>query len=213
MSSAREDILKTIGKYTAQTALRETDYLAISRQYQTRSTMEGAQLVEMFIERLNDYGCAVHRTTQAEISDTIGTVLSDRKKSALMVTGEVPSDWLPRTLQFKQETSVSYRKLDEAEGVVTGCKVAIAVTGTIVLSHSSAEGNRAFTLIPDYHLCVVFESQIVETVVEAFRKINASDQRPLLTTISGPSATADIEMTRIKGVHGPRTLEVVLVAE
>ena len=104
--------------------------------------------------------------------------------------------------------------LDSSDGAVTGCSGAIARTGTILLRHAGADGRRALTLIPDYHLCVVFAAQVVETVPEGLARAWAGSGTGvplLLTTISGPSATADIEMTRIKGVHGPRTLDVVLV--
>ena len=84
------------------------------------------------------------------------------------------------------------------------------MTGTIVLRHSPDEGRRALTLIPDYHLCVVFANQVLETVSQGIREMANFGSAPL-TTISGPSATSDIEMTRIKGVHGPRTLDVILV--
>jgi L-lactate dehydrogenase complex protein LldG len=87
---------------------------------------------------------------------------------------------------------------------------AIAFTGTIILRHGAGEGTRALTLIPDYHLCVVFADQVVETVPEGFERLRGMETSPL-TTISGPSATADIEMTRVKGVHGPRFLDVILV--
>jgi L-lactate dehydrogenase complex protein LldG len=100
--------------------------------------------------------------------------------------------------------------LDSGDGTITGCTVAIAPTGTIVLCHGDREGRRALTLIPDDHLCVVFMEQVVETVAEGLRQPEVA-RSALITTISGPSATADIEMTRIKGVHGPRTLDVVLV--
>jgi L-lactate dehydrogenase complex protein LldG len=93
--------------------------------------------------------------------------------------------------------------------VVTACSAAIASTGTIVLRHVAGEGRRALTLIPDYHLCVVFPDQVVQTVPEAIRRLAALEPA-LVTTISGPSATADIEMTRVRGVHGPRTLDVIL---
>ena len=95
--------------------------------------------------------------------------------------------------------------------MLAGCTVAIALTGTIVLRHGATEGRRALTLIPDYHLCVIQEDQVVETVAEGLDRAS-TESSVLLTTISGPSSTADIEMTRIKGVHGPRTLDVILVA-
>ena len=113
-------------------------------------------------------------------------------------------------MQAIPDQDLSYDALDRSEGVLTGCSVAIASTGTIVLRHGAGEGRRALTLVPDYHVCVVFRDQVLQTVPEAMRQLAAL--RPaLVTTISGPSATADIEMTRIRGVHGPRTLDVVLV--
>jgi len=103
-------------------------------------------------------------------------------------------------------------QLDKKQGVLSGCTVAIAETGSIVLQNAAAQGPRTLSLVPDYHLCVVFEEQMVATVPEAFERIEATSALPT-TFISGPSATADIEMTRIKGVHGPRFLDVVLVAD
>jgi len=103
-------------------------------------------------------------------------------------------------------------QLDKLDGVLTGCTVAIAETGSIVLQNAAAQGRRALSLVPDYHLCVVFASQVVETVPECFARLDATANLPT-TFFSGPSATADIEMTRIKGVHGPRYLDVLLVVD
>jgi L-lactate dehydrogenase complex protein LldG len=123
---------------------------------------------------------------------------------------DLPREWLPETVEAVVDAGLTNADLDRSEGVLTACSVAIASTGTIVLRHGPAEGRRALTLLPDYHLCVVFREQIVQTVPEAIRRIG--ELKPaLVTTISGPSATADIEMTRVRGVHGPRTLDVVIV--
>jgi L-lactate dehydrogenase complex protein LldG len=105
---------------------------------------------------------------------------------------------------------MSHAELDRCDGVITGCTAAVALTGSLLLTHGEREGRRAISLIPDYHLCVVFTSQIVETVPEGLRRLGAFNRRPI-TTIAGSSATADIEMIRVKGVHGPRTLDVILV--
>jgi L-lactate dehydrogenase complex protein LldG len=112
--------------------------------------------------------------------------------------------------EFIPDRGLDFCELDHSEGVLTGCAVAIAMSGTIILKHSPGKGRRALTLIPDYHLCIVKAEQVVETVPEGIRSLGDQTSMPI-TTISGPSATADIEMTRIKGVHGPRTLDVILV--
>jgi L-lactate dehydrogenase complex protein LldG len=141
----------------------------------------------------------------------IGDVLRERGKRSLLVPSGLPLQWLPPLFDFIRHPKMTNHEMDQAEGVATGCAVAIAATGTIVLAHSSAAGSRALTLIPDYHLCIVFEQQVVETVPEGIERITNLSRQPL-TTVAGPSATADIEMTRVKGVHGPRTLDVILLS-
>jgi L-lactate dehydrogenase complex protein LldG len=103
-----------------------------------------------------------------------------------------------------------YSEIEACDGVLTGCTVAIATTGTLALCHTANGSRRALTLLPDYHLCIVDASRIVETVPEGFRELESHRLQPI-TLISGPSATSDIEMTRIQGVHGPRVLDCVII--
>ena len=159
--------------------------------------------LEQFVERLVDYNATVYRCAEPEIPQTIARALSTRSKTRIVTPPGLT--WLPGGIP---DTNLSHLELDASEGVLTACTAAISLTGTIILTHGPMEGRRAITLIPDYHLCVVFAHQVFETVPQAIRSLPRN--RPI-TTISGPSATADIEMTRIKGVHGPRTLDVILV--
>jgi L-lactate dehydrogenase complex protein LldG len=128
----------------------------------------------------------------------------------MVIPDGVPASWLPDGFSFESAAKFDNYQLDRVDGVLTGCTVAIAETGSIVLQHASAQGPRILSLVPDYHLCVVFANQVVETVPESFAHLEGTSSLPT-TFFSGPSATADIEMTRIKGVHGPRFLDVVLV--
>jgi L-lactate dehydrogenase complex protein LldG len=176
--------------------------------------------LNLFVSRLEDYNAGVYRCTEAALPSTIAQAMELRGKRSLVIPAAFPSEWLPEdtgtdrksvpTGSFVRDNGLTYEELDASQGALTACTAAIAFTGTIVLSHSAHEGRRALTLIPDYHLCIVRESQVVQTVPEGIRKLRDFRTRPI-TTVSGPSATADIEMTRIKGVHGPRTLDVILV--
>jgi L-lactate dehydrogenase complex protein LldG len=113
---------------------------------------------------------------------------------------------------LSDSNTLTYQQLDESDGVLTGCALGIAQTGTIVLDDGAHQGRRALTLLPDYHLCVVYEDQIVDLVPEAITRLHeAVQQRRPITFISGPSATSDIELSRVEGVHGPRTLHVLVV--
>jgi L-lactate dehydrogenase complex protein LldG len=207
--SAREDILERIRHAIGERPVdRAREYASIARQYRVEAT-SSMQRVELFIDRLHDYNAAVYRCPKQQIPDTVAHALSLRQKRTVVIPREFPKEWLPYDLEFLDGTNLSYQELDKSAGVLTSCAVAIAFTGTIVLQHSPALGRRALTLIPDYHLCVVFEDQIVDTVPEGIRAIATVNHFPL-TTVSGPSATSDIEMTRVKGVHGPRTLDVII---
>ena len=187
-------------------------YQRIAREYTQEPTLSADARVHLFIERLEHYQVAVHRCSPAAVATTIAATLGARKKSRVLIPPDIDSAWLAAGFESVPDAGLSYQQLDASEGVLTGCSLAIANTGTLVLRHAAGEGRRALTLIPDYHLCVVFEGQVVQSVPEAMRQL--AQWRPaLVTTISGPSATADIEMTRIRGVHGPRTLDVIVVKD
>ena len=130
----------------------------------------------------------------------------------LAVPGDLPDEWRPNATELVTDDGLDAQTLATLDGALTGCALAIAETGTIVLDGGDGQGRRALSLVPDYHLCVVEADAIVATVPEAIRELEPAvkEGRPL-TFISGPSATSDIELTRVEGVHGPRTLHVVVL--
>ncbi|GAA3582591.1 LUD domain-containing protein [Nonomuraea rosea] len=185
--SAREEILARIAK-----AVAGADDVEIPRGYRTSGYVE--DLVGLFAERVDDYRAIVHVIPSADVPARIAESVGDRRM--------IVPDGFDGSAGFSVAGG-----LDEADGVITSCAVAIAETGTIVLDHGTGQGTRAQTLVPDYHLCLVRADQIVSGVPEAIARLDPA--RPL-TWISGPSATSDIELNRVEGVHGPRTLEVII---
>jgi len=208
---AREEMLgrirESLGRQGAVN--RDAEYDSIPRHYNIGGNADEGAKLELFEERLRDYNAAVHRCAANAVRDTIAAIMSERQKSSLLIPEGIPLEWLPEGREFIRDRGLTYPQMDASEGVLTGCAVAIALTGTIILRHSLEMGRRALTLIPDYHLCVVYADQVVAMPPEGIRQMAGLIPSPL-TTISGPSATSDIEMTRVKGVHGPRTLEVIL---
>ncbi|WP_106401205.1 LutC/YkgG family protein [Actinocorallia populi] len=174
----------------------------VPRDYLRAHAEDG--LVVLFAERVADYRASVLRTAPSGVARTIRSALAARGLSRVVVPPGFPAAWtdLPRT------EDLGTAELDAFQGVVTGAAVAIAVTGTIVLAGGPGQGRRALSLIPDHHLCVVRASQIVADLPDALARLDPA--RPL-TFISGPSATSDIELDRVEGVHGPRTLEIIIV--
>jgi L-lactate dehydrogenase complex protein LldG len=214
MSTAREAVLGRIRQALNEdhrAGARAAEYDALPRHYRSEADPDREAVVQLFVERLHDYGASVYPCAEAAIAETIAAVLQARSAGGLLVPRELPAAWLPSGFAFLPEADLSYAEMDRSEGVLTGCALAIALTGTIVIRHSQEDGTRALTLVPDFHLCIVRRDQIVHTVPEGIRAMARLGNAPL-TTISGPSATSDIEMTRIKGVHGPRTLAVILVS-
>ena len=165
----------------------------------------------MFVDRLHEYEARVFVCAHSQVAVTIAQALRSAGKQRMLAPSGIPFAWLCDGVAWLADESLSYEQIEGADGVLTSATVAVAESGTIVLSHGAGEGRRVLTLLPDYHLCVLRASQIVETLPECFARLAELARQPL-TFISGPSATADIEMTRIKGVHGPRFLDVVLVS-
>ena len=167
------------------------------------------ELLDLLTDRLVDYKAGVTRCTADELPAAIAEVLSRNAPGRrLVVPPGLPEAWTAGAEVLRDTGSTSTAELDTVAGVVTACAVAVAETGTIVLDAGDDQGRRALSLVPDLHLCVVRADQVVQTVPEAVSRLEAT--RPL-TWISGPSATSDIELDRVEGVHGPRTLEVLLV--
>jgi len=212
MSNARDEVLARIrGAIGKPLGPREHDYGTVPRSYRQAGTLDLEARLELFRSRLEHYDCGCFRCGRDQLVETVGRALSARGKRRLMLPAGLPMEWLPGGFELVRDQGLSYTELDGCDGTVTACTVGIAQTGSIVLCHAEREGRRALTLIPDYHLCVIGADQVVETVSEALRHPRVA-RSALVTTIAGPSATADIEMTRIKGVHGPRTLDVVIVS-
>jgi L-lactate dehydrogenase complex protein LldG len=210
-AAAKQEILKRIKSALGERVSElESDYAYLPRHYQVGGSLSKQARLELFVDRLNDYDATVYPCEESSIAETIGTALSRRNVVKVLTGQAFPTRWIPPCFEFSGDDDFTYDQIDSFEAVITPCALAIAETGTIILRHAGDEPRRAVSLIPDYHLCIVFARQVVETVAEGVRKMAAMGNAPL-TTISGPSATADIEMTRVKGVHGPRTLDVILV--
>jgi len=211
-SAARDEILSRIRKSVVATdeAQQKREWTTIQRSFRTEGTLNSAERIALFSDRLHDYGAGLHESSPEQLRTVISRVLAGREKKSIIVPHDWPENWMPIGVEAIRDNGLSYDALDQSEGIMTACTVAIALTGTIVLRAGTLEGRRALTLIPDYHLCVVEADQIVELVPEAIEKLRTVGTAPL-TLISGPSATADIEMMRVQGVHGPRTLDVVIV--
>ncbi|KAF4411083.1 MULTISPECIES: LUD domain-containing protein [Streptomyces] len=172
-----------------------------------------AATVDLLAEHLADYRAVVHRCARAGLPELLARLLAERGSRTAVVPRGLPPEWLAasdvRLLPDRPGTTP--HELDAVDSVVTGCAVAVAETGTVVLDAGPDQGRRRITLVPDHHICVVrVPEQVVDSVPQALERLDPA--RPL-TWISGPSATSDIELDRVEGVHGPRTLEVVLAGE
>lgn len=211
-ASAREQILGRIRAATRNSATTAAASCAnLSRGYIRHGALSAGARIDLMLERLCEYDAEVTECAPAELPAAITAQLAASGRRKFVAPPGLPQEWLAPGFEWKIDRDLPTSEVEQAEGVVTSCFCAVADSGTIVLHHSQSEGRRVLSLLPDWHLCILRASQIVETLPEYF---SLCQQPPALVTwISGPSATADIEMTRIKGVHGPRFLHVILVRD
>jgi len=227
--SARDQILARVraATGTATAAAADAAYAALPRDY-LRAHHDTAvhDITELFAERAADYRAVVEREPASSLAAAVARILSARAAEApggsggsggsrgagpILIPAGLPAAWLAelptRVRQATDDPPLSATELDRAAGVVTGCAVAIAETGTIILDHGPGQGRRALTLVPDFHLVVVQADQVAADLPDAFARLDPA--RPH-TLISGPSATSDIELIRVEGVHGPRKLHILI---
>jgi L-lactate dehydrogenase complex protein LldF len=212
---ARADILRRI-----RAALGDAAPGDVPRTYRTSDERPRDEIVTLFAERVAEYRATVHRVGEAEVAATVQRVAEEEGARRIGIPEDLAAEWRPAgagegpaELQLIEDSGLSVDQLDGLDGALTGCAVAIAETGTFVLDGGVGQGRRALSLVPDLHVCVVREDQVVGLVPEAVGKLEDAVRagRPL-TFVSGPSATSDIELDRVEGVHGPRVLHVVVVA-
>lgn len=213
--NARETILSRIREALQDVPGDEQpEAVTVTRSYRQSSAAEREELVERFIERVADYKVTLRRVQEQELPEAIAAACEVRGVRRLVQPADLPESWAPADIELlRDDPALTNEQLDTSDGVLTGCALGIAQTGTIVLDGGAWQGRRVLTLLPDYHLCVIFEEQIADLVPEAIARLADAvrqHQRPI-TFISGPSATSDIELNRVEGVHGPRTLEVLVV--
>lgn len=210
---AKTEILRRIRAATGGVSdgeVARVGWSRLERGYRRTGTLGSEAVLELLEDRLRDYDAHVVRVGQADVARAVAERLGERGKKRMVVPVGIAAEWLPAGFEFVVDEGMTAAELNGFDGVMTGSAVAIAETGTVVLQNVPGQGRRAATLVPDYHLCVVRAEDVVETVPEAMERL-AGTAGIATTFVSGPSATADIEMTRIKGVHGPRHLDVFLL--
>jgi L-lactate dehydrogenase complex protein LldG len=215
IADSRRQVLDRIHAATRNAAPRTVQgYLAdsvIARDYVRRGSMSAEAKLERMAERLREYDAEVLECQPEQLVDAIHAQLKASGKRTFVAPAGLPQEWLAPGYGWMIDGDFTADEIERADGVVTACFCGVAESGTVVLHHGPMEGRRVITLLPDWHLCILRASQIVETLPEYFDRCEKPPA--LVTWISGPSATADIEMTRIKGVHGPRFLNVILVRD
>ena len=215
MSAAREEILRRIRGALGDVPPAETPAeVTVAREYRRAGELSGESLVERFAERVADYDAQVRRVAQADLGDAVTAACGDLGLRRVALPSDLPQSWRPHEVEIVEDRGLDAHELDAIDGAVTGCAVAIAETGTLVLDGTGVCGRRLLTLVPDHHVCIVTANQIVGIVPEAIAAVAPAvrEHRAPITLVSGPSASSDIELSRVQGVHGPRHLVVLIAA-
>jgi L-lactate dehydrogenase complex protein LldG len=213
--SARDEVLARIrdalGPERAPAPEVPRDYRVAAGDGTGPPAPPAANVLDLLVDRLEDYKAMVVRVRADGVAAAVRAKVAEHGLRRIGAPNGLPAPWLADLDGVEvrhDEPHLSLEDLADLDGVVTGCRLAIATTGTVVLDADERQGRRALSLVPDWHLCVVQADQVVEGVPDAIARLDPT--RPL-TFVSGPSATSDIELERVEGVHGPRTLIVVLV--
>jgi L-lactate dehydrogenase complex protein LldG len=206
--TAREEILARIR--AALPSDRGHEAADISRTYTRAGNLNREACLNLLLDRLADYESEIlHVAEESGLPAAIAQALDNAHEQRVLVDAAFPADWLPQGFDIIVDNELSIQAMNGIPAVITTCEAAAASTGTIFLVHHGAQGRRAITLLPDHHICLLHRAQVYELIPQALAAISAH-RAESITTISGPSATSDIEMTRIRGVHGPRRLTVIL---
>lgn len=215
MSAARDEILRRIRSALVDVPGGEgPGDVVVARGYRRAGELGDAARRDLFAERVADYHADVRRVAARDVAAVVGEACAALGLTRAAVPEALPVQWRPAGVELVIDDALSAHELDAVNAAVTGCAVAVAQTGTLVLDGMGASGRRLLTLVPDHHICIVRADQIVELVPEAIAAVApaVAERRAPITLVSGPSASSDIELSRVEGVHGPRHL-VVVIAE
>ncbi len=214
MSAARDEILRRIRRSLADVPTREQAAdVPIARDYRQADARSRTELIELLCERVSDYRADIHRVAAPDVAAAVQRACEGMGLARVAVPPQLPTEWRPDGIDVVEDHGLRPAELDGLDGAITGCAVAIAETGTLVLDGQALSGRRLLTLVPDHHICVVRAEQVVGQVPEAVAAVASAvaDRRAPVTFVSGPSASSDIELSRVEGVHGPRHLLVLVV--
>lgn len=208
--SARASILQRI-RSAVRAGSAADSCAALPRTYMQHAHLDRNARVALMAQRLREYDAIVAECAPDQLANAIAEQLALIGQKTVVAPPGLPPEWRCPGYHWRLDPGLTHEEIQQANAVVTAAFCGVAESGTIVLHHAPGEGRRVLTLLPDWHLCVLYASQIVEVLPEYFAR--CPEPPRLVTFIAGPSATADIEMTRIKGVHGPRFLHVILVRD